>query len=120
MFVPDLRNTKAVIVVFAMHGCPPCEEYLPQLRERLEAHIAHGAPFHIWAPGEQIYPGTIPVLFYDAASEDDELQALADRLKISATPSTCLLTRTGTSKVEGSMSADKIDQLLLSARNANR
>jgi hypothetical protein len=126
MFVPDLRNAKAVIVVFAMHGCPPCEEYLPMLRERLEAHNASNrrwnasGPFHIWSPGEPIYPGTIPVLFYDAASTDDDLQNLADRLKISATPTTCLLTRTGTSKVEGSMSPDKIDQLLLSAQNANR
>jgi hypothetical protein len=120
MYVPDLRNTKAVIVVFAMHGCPPCEEYLPRLTERLGAHAAKGTPFYIWSPGEPIYPNTIPVLFCDAASTDDELQNFADRLKISATPTTCLLTRTGTSKVEGSMSADKIDQLLLSARNANR
>jgi hypothetical protein len=120
MFVPDLRNTKAVIVVFAMHGCPPCEEYLPRLTERLQEHAAGGAPFHVWSPGEPIYPGTIPVLFYDAASKDDELQDFADRLKISATPTTCLLTRAGTSKIEGSMSPDKIDQLLVSARNANR
>lgn len=120
MYVPDLRNTKAVIVVFAMHGCPPCEEFLPRFTDRLGQYAAAGAPFYVWSPGEQIYPGTIPVLFYDAASTDDELQNLADRLKISATPTTCLLTRSGVTKVEGAMTDAKIDQLLTSAQAANR
>ena len=118
--VPDLRNTKAVIVVFAMHGCGPCEQYLPELRDRIEEFTAAGAPFRIWSPGQPISPGEILVLFYDAASTDDELQDLADRIGVSATPTTCLMTRTGVSKIEGSMPRAKIDQLLLAAQNANR
>jgi hypothetical protein len=119
MLVPDLRGTKAVLVVWAMHGCPACDQYLPQLTERIAAHAADGAPFHIWAPGEAIYRGRILVLFYDAASKDEELQDLADRLGVTATPTTCLMTRTGVHKVEGSMTPDKIDQLLIAAQNAN-
>jgi hypothetical protein len=119
-FVPDLRGTKAVLVVWAMHGCPPCEKYLPKLTEKLAAHTANGVPFHIWSPGQPIYAGHILVLFYDAASKDEELQNLADRLGVSATPTTCLMTRTGVHKIEGGMSDDKIDELLIAAQSANR
>lgn len=120
MLVPDLRRTKAVLVVFAMPGCGACDDYLPKFMERIEAYIAVGAPFIVWSPGQQIRPGQIPVLLYDAASKADELQDFADRLKVTATPSTYLLTRTGTHKVEGSIQPAEIDKLLVSAQHANR
>lgn len=117
--IPDLRQTKAILVVFAMHGCGACDTFLPVLMERLDAHNARGATFRVWSPGETLAPGMIPVLFYDAASGNDQLQNLADRLGVTATPSTYLLTRTGTFKTEGSMTPEAIDKLLVSARNAN-
>ena len=120
MLIPDLQRTKAVLVVFAMHGCGPCEAFLPKLMDRIDAHNAHGAPFHVWAPGQALHQGTIPVLLYDAASENTELQDLADRLGVSATPTTCLLTRSGTTKIEGLMQPDAIDRLLNAAKSANR
>ncbi len=120
MLVPDLRNTKAVIVVFAMHGCGACDTYLPKFMDRVEAHAAHGAPFRVWSPGEPIQPGVIPILLYDAASKSDELQDLADRLGITATPSTCLLTRTSVNKIEGDIPLADLDRLLTSAQHANR
>lgn len=120
MFVPDLRATKAVLVVWAMHGCGACDKYLPVLSERIQAHAANGAPFHIWSPGEPILTGEILVLYYDAAAKSDELQNLADRLGVTATPTTCLMTRHGVHKVEGSIPPDQIDQLLIAAQHANR
>src|SRR5262245_20735674 len=120
MLIPDLRSTKAVIVVFAMHGCGACDDYLPKLMERVEAHAAHGAPFLVWSPGQKIRPGQIPVLLYDAASKNDELQDFAYRLQVKATPSTYLLTRTGTHTIEGSVASAEIDRLLVSAQHANR
>jgi hypothetical protein len=120
MYLPDIRGAKAVIVVWAMHGCPACDQYLPKLMERIEAHTAYGAPFHVWSPGQPIAKGEILVLFYDAASKNDELQDLADRLGVTATPTTCLMTRKGVSKIEGAVPPIKIDEMLFAARNANR
>jgi hypothetical protein len=119
-YIPDLRRTNVVLVVWAMHGCGPCNTYLPQFMERVEAHAAAGAPFRVWSPGQPIKPGEIPVLFYDAASKDDGLQDFADRLGVAATPTTYMLTRTDTVKLEGAKSPDEIDRLLESAQRANR
>ena len=118
--IPDLGQIKALIVVFAMHGCGPCEEFLPRLAQKIDAAQKAGVPLHVWSPGEPIAPGEIPVLYYDAAAQSDELQDFADRLGITATPTTCLMTRGGTYKVEGSMAPDDIDRLLGAAQNANR
>jgi hypothetical protein len=117
--IPDLKNTRVLVVVWAMPGCGACDEYLPMLLKQIEAHKSHGAPFHIWSPGKAIEPGEIPVLLYDAASEDEELQEFADRLGVSATPTTYLLTRYGTSKIEGAVPSSDIDQLLYAAQRSN-
>jgi hypothetical protein len=118
--VPDLANTSVLVIVWAMPGCGACDEYLPMFLKQVAAHQGHGAPFHVWRPGQALEPGQIPVLLYDAASEDEELQALADRLGVSATPTTCLLTRWTAQKVEGAISASDVDQLLYTAQRANR
>lgn len=118
--IPDLRNTNVVLVVFAMHGCAACDTYLPQFRDQVEDHIAHGAPFRVWSPGQPLRRGEIPVLFYDAAAKDDDLQDFADRLGITATPTTCMLTRAGAAKIEGAVSSEEVERLLTSAQNANR
>jgi thiol-disulfide isomerase/thioredoxin len=120
MLIPDLRNTRVIVVVWAMPGCGACDEYLPMFLKQVHAHRAHGAPFHVWSPGKPIEPGEIPVLLYDAASENEELQEFADRLGVSATPTTFMLTRYGVSKAEGAVSPSEVDQLLYAAQRANR
>lgn len=74
----------------------------------------------MWSPGEEISPDEIPVIYYDAAAQNDELQNFADRLGITAAPTTCLMTRNGTYKVEGAIALGDIDKLLIAAQNANR
>lgn len=117
---PDLRHTRALLVVFVMPGCGACEEYLPRLLKLINQHQMAGAPFHVWQPGDPLRPGMIPVLIYDAASEDPELQAFADRLKITATPTTALMTRTNTARVEGAIDDAQAHRLLMAAAQANR
>jgi len=116
----DLSHTKVIVAVFAMHGCGPCEEFLPRFTKQVERFQRAGYPFVIVRPGAAIEPGQIPVMIYDAASQDDELQAFADRLSVSATPTIALLTRRSISKTEGSMEDPQIDQLLYAAAKANR
>jgi len=116
----DLRNTKVLIAVFAMPGCGACDEYLPRFGRQVRRFQQAGAPFHIWHPGDEIVPGMIPVLIYDAAADNAELQAFADRLKIVATPTTAMLTRPSVVKVEGAIDDAQIEQLLRSAAVANR
>jgi thiol-disulfide isomerase/thioredoxin len=118
--VPDLRNTRVLVVVWAMPGCGACDDYLPIFLQQVEAHRQQGAPFHVWSPGRQIKPGEIPVLLYDASSENEELQDFADRLKVTATPTTYVLTHWGTTKVEGAVDANEIDKLLNTAQRSNR
>lgn len=119
MIPTDLSNTRALVVVFAMHGCGACDDYLPKFMERIEAWQAAGVPFHVWSPGDQLEPGQIPVLLYDASAQDDDLQGFADKLSVKVTPTTYVMTRWNTTKAEGSIDADKLDGLLRSAYRAN-
>lgn len=116
----DLRNTRVLVVVWAMPGCGACDQYLPVLTKRINALKRQGAPFHIWAPGDVLSSGQIPVMFYDASAENEELQAFADQLGVTATPSTYVLTKNGTTKVEGALPPEEIDKLLVDAIHANR
>jgi len=119
MIPTDLANTRAIVVVFAMHGCGACDDYLPKFMDRVAAWQEAGVPFHVWSPGDQLAPGQIPVLLYDASAQSDELQGFADKLAVKVTPTTYVMTRWNTAKAEGSISDDKIDGLLRSAYRAN-
>ncbi|MGH7176517.1 MAG: thioredoxin fold domain-containing protein [Tepidisphaeraceae bacterium] len=116
----DLRNTRVMVVVWAMPGCGACDEYLPIFEQRLTWFRKNGAPFHIWRPGDVLSKGQIPVMFYDAASDNEELQAFADRLGVSATPTTYVIAQSGSLKVEGLVPEAEIDDLLHTAIDANR
>lgn len=116
----DLDQVNALVVVFAMHGCGPCEDYLPKLEAMIKRYQAAGHPFVVMTPSKQLAPGQIPVLIYDAAAEDDGVQAFADKLGVSATPTTCLLTRTSVSKLEGGLEDEDIQRVLVGALQANR
>lgn len=117
----DLRNTRALVVVWAMPGCGACDEYLPVFLERVAiAQKTHGVPFKVISGNQKVEPGEIPILLYDAAAENEGLQDFADRLGVTATPTTCMLTRHGTTKIEGAIPAGEIDKLLYAAHRANR
>jgi hypothetical protein len=118
--VIDLANTRVLVVVWAMPGCGACDEYMPVFTERVAAAQANGAPFKLCPPSKTVAPGEIPVLFYDAASENEELQDFADKLGVTATPTTCMMTRYGTTKIEGAIPPGEIDKLLYAAHRANR
>lgn len=116
----DLSHTRVLVVVFAMHGCGPCEEFLPRFKAQVERFKRSGYPFVMVSPGSELEPGQIPVMIYDAASEDGELQTFADRIGVSATPTIAMMTRRDTVKIEGSMDDRQIDELLYAATQANR
>jgi hypothetical protein len=116
----DLSQTRVVVAVFAMHGCGPCEEFLPRFTAHVERFQRTGYPFVLLRPGAKLKPGQIPVMIYDAAADNTELQAFADRLGVAATPTTAMLTRRGVTKLEGSLEDTQIDQLLYAAAQANR
>lgn len=116
----DLRNVKSLIIVFAMPGCPACEDYSPRLYRMIEGFKRHGVPFLIYNNGT-IQRGQIPVLVYDGASTDAGVQALCDQYGVTAMPTTVLLTRNGKpQKIEGAIPDDELYQLLASAAIANR
>jgi len=116
----DLRNVKSLIIVFAMKGCPACEEYTPKLVQFVQGFQAHGIPFVFYTHGE-LAPGQIPVLVYDAAAQDPDVQALADQYKVEALPTTVLLARNARPvKLEGALEDNQIYELLASAAIASR
>lgn len=113
--IPDLSQTAVVIVVWAMHGCGPCGEYLPKVVAECSA-----PPFVVWQPGVMLSRGQIPVLLCDAATEDPELSAFADKLGIKSTPTTCIMTRKDTTKIEGAIDKPDLQRALAWAQRQNR
>lgn len=115
----DLAPYRVVIAVFGMDGCGACETYIPRLAERAKRH---GWRFHVYEPKKPVPKNAIPILIYDAASPDPQVQELANRYAVSATPATIVLRRgPGSFKVEGGLDDAQIDHLLtiaLEARSA--
>ena len=114
----ELTNARVVVVVFAMKGCGACEEYAPRFERYVDHFRTNGVPF-VWNTMKPA-PGQIPVLLLDAASPDESIQAFADKLKISATPTTCVMTKFNTTKVEGALPNDEIHRILDHAMTMNR
>lgn len=116
----SLEGVKVIVFVFGMEGCPACEHYVPRMQHEASQLAAQGFPFVV-DPHGPIAPGSIPILFYDAASEDKTVQALADRYNVRATPTTIVATRgPGSIKCEGSLANNQIQWLLMMATEANR
>jgi len=110
----DLTLYSVVIIIFKMEGCGACEGYMP----RLVAHLSR--PFYLYE-GRKIPPTGIPVLVYDAASEDPKVQQLANRYAIHDMPATLVLRRgQGAFKVEGALDDAQIDYMLQLAREARQ
>lgn len=113
MTAATVDHVSVLIIVFGMPDCGACEEYVPRLLKRVGELQRQGYRFTIYEPGKAIAAGSIPVLVYDVASEDSELQALADRYSVNATPTTIVQSRGGNAfKAEGALDAKQIDALL--------
>lgn len=115
-----LEHTKALIVIFAMPGCPACEDYIPRLERQVEGFKNLGHPFRFHDAGGAIVPREIPILVYDTTSKDAELVALCDVHKITNLPTTLLMTRQGVQRIEGGLSDQQVYEMLSTAVNANR
>lgn len=119
----DLRNAKAVLLIFAMPGCGACEDYLPRLQRQVADFQRYGHAFH-YVGGESgsLAPGTIPILIIDATSADEGVQALADQHGITGMPTTLFFTRRNRLPVkhEGGLEDREIYDLLVKAAQANR
>jgi hypothetical protein len=115
-----LEHTRALIVVFAMPGCPACEEYVPRLERQVTGFKNLGHPILFHDAGGEIAPRTIPILVYDTTSKDAELVALCDIHKITNLPTTLLMTRQGVSRIEGGLNDQQIYEMLSAAVSANR
>lgn len=117
----DLNGTRSVVIVFAMDGCPACEEYKPRLIKMVELFQAHGQPLVFYQVGMPLLPRQIPVIILDGASDDESVVSLADEHKIEALPTTLLLRTTApTAKIEGAVDDQQIHAALTSACLANR
>lgn len=116
----DLERHPAVIFVFAMGECPACEHYLPRLVAEVETLKGQGYVFEI-NPSGPLGNATIPIFVYDAASPDVDVQKLADRYGVSATPTTIVALRErGGFKCEGSLANNQIQWMLILAAEATR
>jgi thioredoxin-related protein len=116
-----LETQKIAIIVFGMDGCPACEHYIPRLVTEAETLRGRGYPFVVYQPGITLAPNAIPIVLYDAASADADVQQLADRFAVEATPTTILAARgPGSFKVEGNLANNQIVWLLMMALEANQ
>ena len=118
----SLDQCPVLVVVYAMHECPACEHYLPRLLSEVAALQAQGYPFIVYEAGTALSPNAIPVLVFDAATEDGNVQRFADRFGVTATPTTIIALRNGGgAKYEGALANNQILQVLMMANEeANR
>jgi thiol-disulfide isomerase/thioredoxin len=117
----DLGQARAVIVVFAMPGCPACEEYLPKLDRWVQAHRRVGHPFEYYDLQRGVRDGAIPIAIIDITSPDPGIQAYADQNRLNAMPTTLSFVRGRTvARHEGGLEDREIDQLLAGAVIANQ
>jgi len=117
----DLHHINVVLIVFAMPGCPACEDYLPRFRRQVVAFQRYHHPFVFHTEGAPVASGTIPICVFDSASTDPGVQALADQHHVSALPTTVLATRYyGNERLEGALSDREIYDLLVRATQVPR
>jgi|SRR5882672_8862974 len=110
-----LDNTKVVIIVFAMHGCPACQDFLPRFYNQIEGYQKMGHPFVVYQ-GEALAKGQIPVMVYDSTSQEKSLQDFANLHHVENLPTTLLLPKVGHSmRFEGALSNEQIYTLLNNA-----
>ena len=97
-----MHPANTVVVVFVQEGCEACEAFKPLL-EKIAAK----------------FQGHVPLLVYDANDKRREVQALADRLGVHATPSTYVMRR-GPGEpigVEGALGEPELEYMFNLARH---
>lgn len=112
-----LDGQNAVIVIFGMEGCGACEHFIPRfLVEASALREQQHLPFVMYEAGQQIPQGAIPIVVLDAASTNVDVQQLADKYQVHATPTILILQRgAGVFKAEGSLANNQIQWLLFRA-----
>ncbi len=89
----DLSQFNVVVIVFTMPGCPACSEYVPRFQQ-----VA------------QQFSGRVPSFVVDSNSQSGG--PLADRLMVTATPTTLILRKpTGAIKAEGALPSEEVAQM---------
>lgn len=117
----DLSKHSAAVLVFAMEGCGACDHYVPRFVAKVDELRRHGYPFVVYTEGAKLGRNAIPVFLIDAASPEPEIQKVADRFEVSATPSTVVLAQgPGSFKVEGNLGDNQIVWLLNMANEVNK
>lgn len=110
-----------MIIIFAMPGCPACEDYQPKFEKQLDAYMKRGELFQYYDPSLPLHPLAIPVLIIDATSPDPGIQSYLDASGINAMPTTLFFVRGRTvDRREGSLSVQEIRGILDAAVAANR
>ena len=119
-----LDEQNVVVLVFAMDGCPACHHYVPRViaeANALNGVLAQQGRSFVVNPETQPEPGQIPILLFDAAADNAEVQAIADRFNVQATPTTVVATRgPGSMKLEGSLANNQIQWALFMAAEASK
>lgn len=100
--IPD--DVDAIVVVFTMDGCGHCEDFMPTF-ERVA----------------RSWSRTVPAYELKADDPNPEIQRLADRLKVTGTPTTAAIRRYsgGAAKIEGAGSAQQVNELFKQAHLVN-
>jgi thiol-disulfide isomerase/thioredoxin len=117
----DLSHCPVVILLFAMDGCPHCDDFSPRFERMVGAFQAKGWPFVFYDERRVVQYGQIPILVLDGASEDPSIGEIADQHAIEGMPTTLVLRRFGPPlKLEGAVDDRELYDALVAACEANR
>lgn len=115
----NLERCSAVIVVFAMDGCPACEDYKPRLVRQVKRWQQHGARFVVAERPQEFSPSVIPVLLLDAQNANPQIQDVANQYGVTGLPTTILFRRWhGPTILEGAIGDREIEAMLHDAHSA--
>jgi len=89
----SFEHCPAVIVVFAMRGCPACEEFKPRLENQVRRWQSYGHRLVFGDKGQSFAEDEIPILLLDAQSADPQINKVADELAVVGLPTTVLFRR---------------------------
>lgn len=92
-----MPKSNKTVVVFHMHGCPACSDYLPRFKRVAVRYRNH-----------------VPIKQVLLTPAND---ALANKYRIKAAPTTCVLDAAGKAlkKIEGSLPVAEIEKLFVIA-----
>lgn len=96
----DVSKQRVIVVVFVQEGCPACDDFKPRFEKLAARYMRAG----------------LPVFIYNAASDDQALNAWMDQLKVQGTPTMYVLKRgPGMLRLDGAVPDEDIEQALKAA-----